>query len=203
MTESFWNSARDKLVTQLWAAGHSYDDIAKTLHVSKAAVAGRKYRLRLEPRQMAPRSQSHSSWTADRDRILRERWDAGDPHRAIAKRIGISHTGIVNRARKFGLPERPDSAGAKSRARRQSRKKPNSWAWKPPDPSKIKPPSLPECVEVVPEEQRCSILDLTSTKCRWPIGHPRSPGFCFCGAPIPVLKTYCTHHRARGGAYYG
>lgn len=39
-----------------------------------------------------------------------------------------------------------------------------------------------------------SVLDLTATTCRWPIGDPRKPGFHFCGRKTVPGKPYCAEH---------
>jgi len=49
------------------------------------------------------------------------------------------------------------------------------------------------------DDARCygpgiSILELTGRTCRWPIGEPGEPGFCFCGAEAPLEEPYCRGH---------
>ena len=44
----------------------------------------------------------------------------------------------------------------------------------------------------------CSILELTSRTCHFPIGHVGEENFHFCGGPVedPINKSYCRfHHR--------
>jgi hypothetical protein len=42
---------------------------------------------------------------------------------------------------------------------------------------------------------RCTLLELTSRTCRWPIGDPKKEDFCFCGATTPVRgRPYCEFH---------
>ena len=41
-----------------------------------------------------------------------------------------------------------------------------------------------------------SLLQLTPTTCRWPIGDPRQPGFHFCLAHHAPSRTYCPEHHA-------
>jgi GcrA cell cycle regulator len=35
------------------------------------------------------------------------------------------------------------------------------------------------------------------SRCRWPIGHPNEPNFCFCGGKRAAGKPYCAEHAAR------
>jgi GcrA cell cycle regulator len=47
---------------------------------------------------------------------------------------------------------------------------------------------------VIPFGPRCTLLELTSATCRFPIGDPRAADFAFCGArPVPGVP-YCIHH---------
>lgn len=39
-----------------------------------------------------------------------------------------------------------------------------------------------------------TLLGLTPTTCRWPLGDPRSPDFGFCGAPCTIEHPYCSSH---------
>lgn len=46
----------------------------------------------------------------------------------------------------------------------------------------------------IPVEQRCTLMQLNDSKCRWPIGEVGTPDFYFCGAiPVEGLP-YCACH---------
>jgi hypothetical protein len=45
--------------------------------------------------------------------------------------------------------------------------------------------------------QRCSLLELNCSTCRWPEGNPASCDFFFCGAELVRGKPYCATHCAR------
>ena len=68
-------------------------------------------------------------------------------------------------------------------------------------------PSIFETVEVkpiipvlaadgsdIPVEQRCSLVDLTASKCKFPYGDPGTEGFFFCGAKSLDGISYCASH---------
>ncbi|MDP6389717.1 MAG: GcrA family cell cycle regulator [Alphaproteobacteria bacterium] len=40
------------------------------------------------------------------------------------------------------------------------------------------------------------VTTLTERMCHWPIGHPREPGFHFCGKPAETDRPYCAEHCA-------
>ena len=58
------------------------------------------------------------------------------------------------------------------------------------------PAPLPQPVDEipVPEARRRTILTLTSSTCRWPIGDPAGAEFYFCGAAADAGQPYCDHH---------
>lgn len=39
-----------------------------------------------------------------------------------------------------------------------------------------------------------TILTLTASSCRWPLGNPREADFHFCGLQRPPHQTYCSLH---------
>jgi GcrA cell cycle regulator len=52
----------------------------------------------------------------------------------------------------------------------------------------------------IPTAQRCALLDLTNTTCRWPVGDPQSSEFFFCGAAGADCESgrpYCALHSSR------
>jgi GcrA cell cycle regulator len=41
-----------------------------------------------------------------------------------------------------------------------------------------------------------AVMALRYGSCRWPIGHPKQEGFCFCSASRAPGKPYCAEHSA-------
>jgi len=55
----------------------------------------------------------------------------------------------------------------------------------------------PELIEnIIPLGQRCSLLELNDSKCRWPIGDPGTAEFFFCGGAPLESAPYCGYHLA-------
>ena len=52
----------------------------------------------------------------------------------------------------------------------------------------------------IPVAQRKTLMQLTERTCRWPVGHPRSEGFFFCGGETITDSPYCAHHTRRASA---
>jgi GcrA cell cycle regulator len=48
--------------------------------------------------------------------------------------------------------------------------------------------------EPISDAHRCSLLELSEARCRWPISSPGAEDFCFCGnLPVEGLP-YCAGH---------
>ena len=48
--------------------------------------------------------------------------------------------------------------------------------------------------EPITSERRCSLLELSNERCRWPISTPGAEDFCFCGnTPVDGMP-YCMGH---------
>jgi GcrA cell cycle regulator len=58
-------------------------------------------------------------------------------------------------------------------------------------------PLPPERKEDIPIAQRCTLMELTDSKCKWPVGDPRSPEFYFCGGEAIEGLPYCLCHCRR------
>ena len=47
---------------------------------------------------------------------------------------------------------------------------------------------------IVPMNQRLSLLELNEATCHWPVGDPSSPEFFFCGGKALTSLPYCAYH---------
>jgi GcrA cell cycle regulator len=143
----------------------------------------------------------------------------------IAQELGTTRNAVIGKINRMGLRLK--------RGKRQTRKHKaeDGWPTEKPRARKRRPMvktegGLDRMAAWLPPEpdqpadmKRCTLLQLTDKTCRWPIGDPREPGFCFCGNRIADETIYCNHHnriaytsaaqRAResapkmGFAYYG
>jgi GcrA cell cycle regulator len=55
-------------------------------------------------------------------------------------------------------------------------------------------PKKSPATKVAPTTGKVSILDLTESMCKWPIGHPGEANFHFCGKPSQPTFPYCANH---------
>lgn len=76
------------------------------------------------------------------------------------------------------------------RAKRQGARPPARTARQRPAPSG------PAGARESDEALMLSVMELTATTCRWPIGHPREAHFGFCGRRCAADRPYCDRHAA-------
>jgi len=137
------------------------------------------------------------TWTPERLELLKSRFEAGLSCRQIAADIGVSRNAVIGKLSRLNL-KRENSGEAPRPARKRAAKGP-------------RPKSLPRLqyqmlrtlyAEPQPEieeapilnEHRCSLLELSEERCRWPISTPGAVDFCFCGnTPLEGLP-YCAGH---------
>ncbi len=151
------------------------------------------------------------AWTDERVELLKTLWAEGLSASQIANRLGgVTRNAVIGKVHRLGLSGRTTTSRAKAprtrrrpahtqtRAARPQLRTHGNAALKP-----VYDPNAEEEFEVVPSpvrelvipvEQRASILTLTETRCRWPIGDPGDEEFHFCGRDCDVSDSYCEYH---------
>jgi GcrA cell cycle regulator len=142
------------------------------------------------------------TWTTERIELLKNRFAAGLSCREIAAYIGVSRNAVIGKLSRLNLTRGP----GERRPRKSAAKEAIRGAAKG---SRLKTtPRLqyqmlqsvyaaPEAViddEPINAEHRCSLLELSKERCRWPISTPGAEDFCFCGNPPVDGLPYCPGH---------
>jgi GcrA cell cycle regulator len=143
-------------------------------------------------------------WTDPRVELLKKLWTEGLSASQIAAELGgITRNAVIGKVHRLGLsgrakspsssaprPRKPRAPGMMRLSRPSMR---GNTALAPMYEADLEPE--PELIEnIIPIGQRCSLLELNDSKCRWPIGDPGSAEFFFCGgAPVEGLP-YCSYH---------
>lgn len=149
------------------------------------------------------------SWTDERKERVRRMWDEGGSASEIAAVLGggTTRNAVIGVVHRMGLPGR-------RALRPRGEVKPPEKPKRVPTPSispvsgqsPVRPDVPQELVDAfstpaitVPEPSRgrVTLVQLTATTCRWPIGDPAKPDFRFCGEVAPVEKPYCCEHAQR------
>jgi GcrA cell cycle regulator len=143
------------------------------------------------------------TWTDERVELLKKLWADGLSASQIAGELGgITRNAVIGKVHRLGLSGRakPSSSGA-PRAR-----KPRSHMLRVARPAmrgntalalayEMEPePELELVDNVIPIEQRRTLLQLNEDTCRWPVGDPASTDFFFCGGKAVPSLPYCAHH---------
>ena len=149
------------------------------------------------PRNVAvSTANSTATWTPERIEQLRAHVGSGMTCSQIAAAIGVSRNAVIGKLHRLGLSSgRPAGASARancpprarhSRGPTQRRLLRLAYARAP----------LDEIMSgvVVISTHPCSLIDIDTHQCRWPIGDPASTNFLFCGNDAIVGFTYCVGH---------
>lgn len=148
------------------------------------------------------------AWTPEKVKELKKLWKKGLTTVEIGRLIGISKNAVVGKAHRLGLESRPSpikrDEGASSKKKIVSapskKKKEAISSTSKNDPNK---PDFGECQEIkdapITKESAAKgvkLVDLKPDSCRWPLGDPKDPNFCFCGKEVVPGKVYCEEHCA-------
>jgi len=149
------------------------------------------------PKSIAPSSAtSTATWTSERIEQLRSCVESGMTCSQIAAAIGVSRNAVIGKIHRLGLSSgRPAGAGSRAncpprvrhpRGPTQRRLLRLAYARAP----------LDEIMSsmVVISTHPCSLIDIDTHQCRWPIGDPASASFLFCGNDAIAGFTYCVGH---------
>jgi GcrA cell cycle regulator len=136
------------------------------------------------------------TWTTERVERLQIHFEAGFSCREIAASIGVSRNAVIGKLARLELTRGP--ARAKPRpektARERSRKSIPRLQYQ--ILQAVYENAQPLQEEPIASDYRCSLLELSDKRCRWPISTPGAEDFCFCGNTPVEGMPYCSgHHR--------
>lgn len=141
-------------------------------------------------------SSPSQTWTDERIERLKRHFEAGLSCREIAADIGVSRNAVIGKLSRLNL-----TRGRTTDERKLER------SLAPPRGSRAVPRLQYEMLAniygetdarvvtgPIDEANRCSLLELSENRCRWPISTPGEEDFCFCGNSAPDGQTYCAGH---------
>jgi GcrA cell cycle regulator len=139
------------------------------------------------------------TWTDERLALLKSRFEEGLSCRYIAAAIGVSRNAVIGKLSRLNLTrdnngdERParKNAAKERRAKTAPRQQYQMLVALYGEPQDAIDAPIQEPIQ---DGHRCSLLELSEERCRWPINTPGTEDFCFCGnIPIKGLP-YCGGH---------
>ena len=169
-----WTDERVELLKKLWLEGLSASQIAGILGegVTRNAVIGKVHRLKLsgraKPASTAPRARTPA-------RSAPRRPSTGSATRSTGSAGGMMKARSMGSAPMHGATALKMSEDLEADVQMAAR------------------------VEelFIPEEERVTLLQLSESTCKWPIGDPLTPNFYFCGQHSEEGKPYCDFHSRR------
>ncbi len=149
-----------------------------------------------QERNASSNAPSSATWTLERIEELRACVERGMTCSQIAAAIGVSRNAVIGKIHRLGLSSgRPAGASTRAncppRARRprgptQRRLLRLAYAHAPLD-------EIMSEIAVI-STHPCSLIDIDTHQCRWPIGDPASTNFLFCGNDAIGGFAYCVGH---------
>lgn len=137
------------------------------------------------------------TWTDERIELLKQHFEAGLSCREIAADIGVSRNAVIGKLSRLNL----------TRGRTVEDRKVQDRGLAPARMRKAVPRLQYEMLATIygetggpvvagpiDEANRCSLLELSENRCRWPISTPGADDFCFCGNAAPDGQPYCAGH---------
>ncbi|MFS8036833.1 GcrA family cell cycle regulator [Xanthobacter sp. AM11] len=153
------------------------------------------------------------SWNDERVELLKKLWSEGLSASQIASELGeVTRNAVIGKVHRLGLSGRAKSATPAAGAARARKARPEGQGQRPQRPATLGNTALAADPDEMPEEapapapapaaadnvvtmgQRCTIMNLTESTCRWPQGEPGTDSFHFCGAKSNPGMPYCAHH---------
>lgn len=138
------------------------------------------------------------TWPPERDAALMQLWgDRSLSAAEIGRRLGISKNAVIGRSHRLHLPARPSPIIRNADTPKMRHPRPARATLPPVErvPNREPPPPVSQAPEPIVAVDRVRGL------CCWPIGHPGTPSFAFCGEVSRPGKPYCEEHCQR--AYVG
>ncbi|KAF0115673.1 MAG: GcrA cell cycle regulator [Hyphomonadaceae bacterium] len=153
------------------------------------------------------------SWTDERVEILKKLWIDGLSASQIAKQLGgVTRNAVIGKVHRLGLagratPFRPIKRVARPRPVIAAVSSPSLEVEKDLGEELTKPilqtarPIYQQPINKIEPKRKengslISVLELTPTMCKWPIGDPTDADFGFCGAKAHGSWPYCAEHGA-------
>ena len=146
------------------------------------------------------------TWSDDRVEQLKKLWEAGLSASQIAAELGsVTRNAVIGKVHRLGLSGRAKSP-ATAAPRQRKAVRPAQPMMRVTRPVARGSTALAQVFEVeadpdpvafdnvVPMNQRLSLLELNEATCHWPVGDPSSADFFFCGGKALAGLPYCAQH---------
>lgn len=217
-----WTPESVKILTEMWLANKTAAEIAQVLGdgTTRNAVIGKANRLNLskirkkrneeeqkkrdkEEQKKAKKAKQQAKQNEQNDNVHNDQDDDLDndlsPEQVLTKIIcGNSNLSDMKEEEDDAISEDQDDIIDLPPPDDERPLRPPKEVLQP-DPDTVKETAHAAEANIdvrMAEQQSChpSLMDLTESMCRWPIGDPATSAFWFCGLPIDRGSSYCKAH---------
>ena len=127
-------------------------------------------------------------WTDERVEQLKSLWTEGLSASQIARVLGgVTRNAVIGKVHRLGLAGRASPTAWSARAFRWRRR----FRMRSHVPE---PPVVEEDPVVMDDGNFATVLTISNSMCRWPIGDPSENEFHFCGRKPKTGSPYCEAH---------
>ena len=139
-------------------------------------------------------------WNDLRISELTRMWRAGFSASQIARQLGgVSRSAVIGKVHRLGVSSRPQPSGPRSPAARPTRvARAGASCVRRTFAAPREPVTAPAPAPVLETCATATVLTLTDSSCRWPIGDPEMSAFGFCGRARAGRGPYCERHEPLG-----
>ena len=145
------------------------------------------------------------SWTDERVDLLRKLWTDGLSASQIAAELGgVTRNAVIGKVHRLGLSGRAKGSNQSANARRKpapakaagfaKTAKVSGGNGKTAASAPVSSRPTPVLDMEKPVPLMLSLLQLTDSTCKFPIGDPQEEGFGFCGSLPRDNDPYCEYH---------
>jgi GcrA cell cycle regulator len=136
---------------------------------------------------------TNDAWTTERVDLLKSCLEAGLSCGQIAREIGVTRNAVIGKIHRLGLSRGRPTAGQAERPGTPTRRSATLLRRRIMRSVYADAPT-PAVEDPAAGAVHCSLLDLATGRCRWPINDPGSENFCFCGNHAVAGLSYCAGH---------
>jgi GcrA cell cycle regulator len=144
-----------------------------------------------------------AEWSQERIKMLTDLCAEGLSSGEIASRLGVTRNSVIGQSSRRGLtlsftrgskPKAPPAEPRQSRTIAPSEPRTIAHVIAPTAHINHATITAVSVNDYLATSRPCTLMQLSATRCRWPYGDPKKPGFHYCGGAKEPERSYCPTH---------